>query len=324
MTPRRNSHNQIEWFEHPSPEKPERTLVQMFVKDAGLGNQLMEFSGGYGIAKRLGMHFRWSWTPSKLRKFELAHWGFAETQHAGVPVVASRLGQGSLELVRKCEDAIKKSNFDMVGISCPFQAEECFADYADDIRELFQIEPFELKIPTGATPIGVQVRRGDYLGHPRLNVVTPDYFRNAMDWMRERHPRCQFFVVSDDPGWCKRQFETMLDVTVMPTQTTIEGLRTLSSCKAHCISNSTFGWWGAWFGENGPVVVPEIWHHLRTQELLEADVLKDFDQKLTNIVEDVKLIIADKEYQKVPRNGFCDNVCHFKDKCWSENVESNS
>ena len=66
------------------------------------------------------------------------------------------------------------------------------------------------------------------------------------------------------------------------------------------------------------------WHHLRTQELLEADVLKDFEEKLTNIVEDVKMIITDTEYQKVARNGFCDNVCHFKDKCWSTHVESNS
>jgi CRISPR/Cas system-associated exonuclease Cas4 (RecB family) len=66
------------------------------------------------------------------------------------------------------------------------------------------------------------------------------------------------------------------------------------------------------------------WHHLRTQELLEADVLKDFDQKLTSIVEDVKMIIVDREYQKVARNGFCNNVCHFKDKCWGEDVESYS
>jgi RecB family exonuclease len=66
------------------------------------------------------------------------------------------------------------------------------------------------------------------------------------------------------------------------------------------------------------------WHHLRTQNLIEADVLTDFEEKLTNIVNDVKIIIADSEFTKVERNGFCDNVCHFKDKCWGSHVESNS
>lgn len=66
------------------------------------------------------------------------------------------------------------------------------------------------------------------------------------------------------------------------------------------------------------------WHHLRTQNLIEADVLTNFEEKLTNIVNDVKIIIADTEFEKVERNGFCDHVCHFKDRCWGEHVESNS
>jgi hypothetical protein len=65
------------------------------------------------------------------------------------------------------------------------------------------------------------------------------------------------------------------------------------------------------------------WHHLRTQEFLEANVIDDFEEKLTNIVNDVILIINDTSFEKVERNGFCDNVCYFKDRCWN-NVESNS
>ena len=66
------------------------------------------------------------------------------------------------------------------------------------------------------------------------------------------------------------------------------------------------------------------WHHLRTQQLIEADVTKDFEEKLTNIVNDVKIILEDTQYEKVERNGFCDHVCHFKDKCWSNHVEGDS
>lgn len=261
MTPIRNSEGLIEGFQHPKPGKPERTLVQMFVKNAGTGNVLFEFSTGYGIAKRLGMHFRWSWRPSDLRDFGLAPFSMAETSHPGVTVVARKLGQGNLELVETCEDRINESDAEVVGISFPSQAEECFLDVADDVRELFKLEPLKLDVPEGRTPVAMQVRRGDYIGHPRLNVCTEGYFLNAIDWMRTKIARPQFFIVSDDPEWCRKTFGKLPDVTVMPPQETIDGLRTMVACEAHIISNSTFGWWGAWLGEKGPVVVPEIWHH---------------------------------------------------------------
>jgi hypothetical protein len=246
------------------PEKvsvPGKTLVLEFVQDCGLGNQLFEMAAAYGIAKKLGVPLRWVWKSSKKRRFGLTAFGFAENPPPRYALIMARMGQGSKKLRDLAIQRVSTSVDPYPAISCPFQAEECFSDYADDIRELFKLEPFELKVPAGATAIGMQVRRGDYIGHPRLNVVTPDYFRNAMEWMRERHPRCHFFVVSDDPQWCQRQFGPQLDVTVMPPQEPIEGLRTLASCEAHIISNSTFGWWGAWLGETGPVVVPEIWHH---------------------------------------------------------------
>lgn len=66
------------------------------------------------------------------------------------------------------------------------------------------------------------------------------------------------------------------------------------------------------------------WHHLRTQELIEADVLTDLDARIEQITEDVKTIIADEQYDKIEKNGFCTNVCHFHDRCWGENnVENN-
>jgi Glycosyl transferase family 11 len=261
MTPLRNPQGQIIGFEPPTPHESGKTLVLEFVLDCGLGNQCFELAAAYGIAKTLGLPLRWAWKPSRKREFDLKAFGFAENPPPRYKLVMSRVGQGHRKFVDLAVKRVTESEDLFPAISCPFQDEQCFVDNADDIRELFQIEPFELKIPAGATAIGVQVRRGDYIGHKRLNVVTPDYFRNAMDWMRERHPRAHFFIVSDDPGWCKRQFETQLDVTVMPPQSAIDGLRTLASCDSHVISNSTFGWWGAWLGENGPVVVPEMWHH---------------------------------------------------------------
>lgn len=79
--------------------------------------------------------------------------------------------------------------------------------------------------------------------------------------MRRNIESPHFVVVSDDPMYCISLFKGQKDVTVVGPQSAFDGLRTLASCEAQVISNSTFGWWGAWLGESGPVIVPEHWHH---------------------------------------------------------------
>lgn len=237
----------------------DKVIVQNFVQDCGLGNQMFEIAAGHGIAKRLGLPLIWSWNPSKLRKFGLEHFGFGDNR-IEVPNVMEKAGQGNIKLVQLAEKRITESENRFCGISCPFQAEECFSEFADEIRDFFRLAPYPIEIPEGYTPVAVQARRSDYVGHSRLDVVTPEYFINGMEWMKSKIENPHFFFVSDDPKWCETMFGNYPNVTVMPEQTAIEGLRTMVACEAHIISNSTFGWWGAWLNEKGPVVVPEIWH----------------------------------------------------------------
>ena len=243
-----------------TPDSPKVVALE-FVQDAGLGNQLFEYAAAYSIARTLNLPLRWAWRPSKLREFGLHHFGIPEMPYVEYPLLMLREGQGNRDLRDKAIQRIRDSKGKFCGISCPFQDEECFIDHADEIREIFKMKFFDLPCPEGHTPIGVQVRRGDYVGHPRLNVVTTRYFLEAMEWMRGKIERPYFIIVSDDPSWCRATFGKFSDVIVMPPQSAIDGLRTLASCDAHIISNSTFGWWGAWLGEKGPVVVPEYWHH---------------------------------------------------------------
>lgn len=238
----------------------DKVVVHEFIQDAGLGNQMFEFAASLGIAKRMNLPLLWSWKPSELRDFGLTHFGIAEN-NIPVDLVLARAGQGNAKIVTLAEERIKTSKQRLCGISCPFQAEECFEDVAEEVRELFHLDPLDLHVPAGFTPVGVQVRRGDYVTHSRLNVVTPEYFLNAMRWMRQQVENPHFYVVSDDPVWCSLKFNHLQDVTVMPEQTPIDGLRTMVACDAHIISNSTFGWWGAWLNETGPVVVPEQWYN---------------------------------------------------------------
>lgn len=244
------------------PADPDKTIFLEFIQDAGLGNQMFEWAAAYSIAKTLNLPLRWVWKPSGLREFGLQAFGIGESaRKAPYEIVMQRKGQGHRKLFEYALKVIQEHEGPYPAISCPFQAEECFIDHADDIRALYTPEKVDLPIPDGTTPVGVQVRRGDYMKHPTLNVTTPEYFTNAMKWMRERIGNPHFVIVSDDPEWCINFFGYREDTSVMPPQTAYEGIRTLASCEAHIISNSTFGWWGAWLGEKGPVVVPEKWHH---------------------------------------------------------------
>jgi len=239
----------------------DKVFYLQFVKNCGLGNQLFEMAAGINIARKLGIPLRWQYQDTGYREFGLKHFGFGILPFREVPVVCSKLGQGNYAMVDKSMHRITDTGHKVCAVANPYQAEECFADVADEIREIFKLDPLPLDVPAGKIPVAVQVRRGDYVGHPRLNVCTEGYYQNAIDWMRAKIPASHFFIVSDDPEWCRKTFGKLPDVTVMPPQEAIDGLRTMVACDAHVISNSTFGWWGAWLGEKGPVVVPEIWHH---------------------------------------------------------------
>jgi len=248
----------------PEPESSEKIVELEFIQNCGLGNQMFEWATAYSISRTLNAAFRWTWRPSSLREFELGVFGFGESPLRDEPLIMSKLGQGNRRLVDIAKKRITEHTDAVCRIACPFQDEQCFIDHADDIEQMFDLPEVQLDRPEGTTPVGVQVRRGDYLKHSKLNVTTPDYFTNAMRWISERVEKPHFFVVSDDAAWCQSFFGYRDDVTVMPPQTSAEGIQTLASCHHAIISNSTFGWWGAWLGERrykGYVVTPEVWHH---------------------------------------------------------------
>ena len=242
------------------PGGPDKVLVMHFLKDCGLGNQFFQLAAGLAIARRLNIELRWVYEPSIVREFGLEPFGLGQEEQPVCEVALYKVGKGSRAIVdQACESIIAcKSKF--VSVYSPFQAEECFESVADEVREIFKLDPLELEVPDGRTPVAIHVRRGDYVHHPWLQTTDIGYFRNAMDYMRRRVESPHFFIVSDDPDWVTAEFARDRDITVMPPQSAIDGLRVMAACKAHIISNSTYGWWGAWLAEDGPVVAPALWH----------------------------------------------------------------
>ena len=241
-----------------------RTFVLKHIPGGGLGNQMFEWAAGFRIARELNLPYRWVWEPTSKRKYGLELFGLKREDAPDYKLLMDQRRFRDTETVWEAMKRVEESVHPFPAVSAPFQSEGCFEPVAGEIREIFKLDPIRVKSPLDRTLVGVHVRRGDFVHHPQFNVCGRGYFHRAFDYMR-RNTRSPFFVVvSDDVEWCKRALRNGKDVKVMDQGTEERDLRILAGCDAHVISNSTFGWWGAWLGEKGPVVAPKQW--CRTEE----------------------------------------------------------
>ena len=145
-----------------------------------------------------------------------------------------------------------------------FQSEQYFPD-SDFIKELFMpndtikqgLVKYEGLLKT--VTCSISVRRGNYLNlQSRHSVLSMDYYNKAINIMRDTGVK-RFFVFSNDLGWCKNSF--IGEEFVFIEDIDYIELFLMNKCNHHIISNSSFGWWGAWLGEtpSTKTIAPEIW-----------------------------------------------------------------
>lgn len=180
-----------------------------------------------------------------------------------------------------------------------FQSEQYFADIRDEVRKAFRFPQLtelhllpnlydttaELLKQIGQTnAVGIHIRRSDSRQNEELyeNICTPEYYRAAVDYIKERQPDAVYYIFSNEPKWIKGWMkdlvksqitegmtkEEILDVKkkFVMVQTNTEytsylDLLLLEKCKHNIISNSSFSWWGAWMNENPDkiIIAPHPW-----------------------------------------------------------------
>ncbi len=150
-----------------------------------------------------------------------------------------------------------------------FQSEKYFSDIRDVLlKELTLKEgvsvPDNLKqlFESNEKVVSIHVRRGDYT--KILMALPPAYYKQAMDQVEKTVNDPVYLVFSDDVGWVKRKLgdeRRLLYISDHGTFKDYEELMLMSMCNAHIISNSTFGWWGAWLNRRDDklVVAPKKW-----------------------------------------------------------------
>lgn len=143
-----------------------------------------------------------------------------------------------------------------------FQTYKHIKEYEEEIIKEFKFKPHILNsaqqiIKTYRNPVSIHVRRGDYVAHPKYWVITPEYIQAALNEFND--DEYTFLVFSDDMDWCKQVFPE--GVIFIEGNNQFEDLCLMSLCKHNIISNSTYGWWGAFLNTNPnkKVIAPENW-----------------------------------------------------------------
>ena len=152
-----------------------------------------------------------------------------------------------------------------------FQSEKYFHDIAPTIkRELRVREVSSDAVRRLAAQmlqensVCVHVRRGDYIGYNRFDVCTEDYFRRAVEYVRERVAHPVFYVFSNNPAeldWIREHYVFLEGAHfVREGVDELDDLYLMYHCRHHIISNSTFSWWGSYLKlQEGMTICPERW-----------------------------------------------------------------
>lgn len=154
-----------------------------------------------------------------------------------------------------------------------WQTARYFEHAAQQIRAdfTFPILPREVelglrsKIVAAQHSISVHVRMGDYIGNSNTvmhNVITPQYYVQALQYFYKNYGTCSLFLFSDEPEKAASFFDLQgHELTIVDTKLGAHhDMHLMSLCRHHIIANSSFSWWGAWLGGgDGVTVAPARW-----------------------------------------------------------------
>jgi len=160
-----------------------------------------------------------------------------------------------------------------------YQSEKYFKNFRNEILDLFEIdEKTNDKLHENYSELinhnntcSIHVRRGDYVRLSDYHKVQDiQYFINSYNEMGEDK---KYLIFSDDPQWCKENFDFIKDKVFIEGNNDYEDLYLMSLCKNNITCNSTFSWWGAWLNKNnGKTIIPSQWFGHRNSHLNSQDL----------------------------------------------------
>ena len=150
-----------------------------------------------------------------------------------------------------------------------------------EVRESFTFpeitEPENLAILPAiqqSEAVAIHVRRGDML-NANLYCYRNGYFKRALKYIKKNVERPEFFIFCDPDTtqWAKQHAKRLgLDLTTDTIhfvdwnkgESSFRDMQLMSLCKHAVITNSSFGWWGAWLITNPNKITCSPDYHINT------------------------------------------------------------
>ena len=142
-----------------------------------------------------------------------------------------------------------------------YQSEKYFCSYSDQIRSFVMKSLMNLGYISQHNNV-LQIRMGDMARDKSVRkvhgIISANYLSKALYGL-SIDPK-EWVVISDDFDSIQEELPGFahLNIRNVVSKSDLEDLFVLSQAKNLIISNSTFGWWGAWLSE-GQVVAPMNW-----------------------------------------------------------------
>ena len=259
--------------------------------EEGIGNQLYQYAFGYLLEKKYGMKVLYQnninendarvWVRYGLDKFNINVKLF-EPNFIEKFIIGKKKDINNLLLKDKI---LYAKNHDFKSFYLTYFDASLLEGYEKDFQDMFLTLSPKYKnelddknkamikeMQSHKNSVVVNIRLGDFLYHPELNICNFDYYKKAMK-VFENMEDVHYYIFSDDIEGAKKYFRpnkphTYVDVN--PLEKPYLNLILSASGKHNIISNSTFAMWAAILNRNPNkiVVCPNEYVRLNNQNMV--------------------------------------------------------
>jgi hypothetical protein len=223
-----------------------------------LGNQMFQYAFGLAAARLLGTHA--AIEDAELRRiFVLAEpTELARERPVRVVTIPNDAYHDPQEVLERLTDDTRYVGF--------FQSERFFAPVADAVRAAFRVRPEHEQAfrrlysdLAAGDYVCCHMRRTDYRTFAGGAALPMSYYESALSRI-DLPTTLPLVFIGDDLEEARAEFGNLRPARFEHNDETID-LQLLINARAIVVSNSTFGWWGAWLNERAQdqVFAPRHW-----------------------------------------------------------------